>query len=132
MQYMVTKRFKKKGLCGELNLPVGTKCFVKEGYICCEKGLICSVKSQNAYEFFTQNNDEHAALRRKLINDIFHALKRSKQNIDSYDTKWNKIWNDRVCLKYKREEYDDYWIWNHEFYHAEISDLMHMKELVHI
>ena len=32
-QYVVTKRIKKKTLCGDLNLPFGTSCFAKDGVI---------------------------------------------------------------------------------------------------
>ena len=79
---------------------------------------------------FTQNDDGFAELRRKLIDSIFDALNRSKQSIESYNTKWDKVWNDSTCLKYKREEYDDHWLWNYDFYNAEIDVLQHIAKLV--
>lgn len=129
-QYVVTKRIKKKTLCGDLNLPFGTSCFAKDGVIYCDKGMICDVTSQDAYDFFTQNDDGFAELRRKLIDSIFDALNRSKQSIESYNEKWDKVWNDSTCLKYKREEYDDHWLWNYDFYNAEIDVLQHIVKLV--
>lgn len=129
-QYVVTKRFKKKALCGDLNLPFGTKCFAKDGAIYCEKGIICGVTSQDAYDFFSQNDDGCAELRRQLIGSIFNALNRSKQSIESYNERWDKVWNDATCLKYKREEYDDHWLWNYDFYNAEIDMLRHIAKLI--
>ena len=128
-QYIVTKRFKQKAICGDLNLPFGTKCFSKDNGLYCDKGLICSITSQNAYDFFTYNNDGSAQLRRTLIDTILHNLDRSTQTPESYDNKWDKVWNDSLCNKYKREDYDDYWLWNHDFYHASIQDLEYIKTL---
>ena len=129
-RYIVTKRFKGKAICGDLNLPFGTKCFTSGEAICCDKGVICGVKSQNAYDYFTWNGDGYGENRRKLIDSIFYALDRSKQSKESYDAKWDKVWNDKTCLKYKRDDYDDYWLWNHDFYHAEIEVLQYIAKLV--
>lgn len=129
-EYIVTKRFKQKAVCGDLNLPFGTVCFAKNGVIYCDQGAICAVTSQNAQDYFTQNDDGCAVQRRKLIDSIFTALNRSKQDLASYNQKWDKVWNDETCLKYKREEYEDHFLWNTEFYHAEISVLTYIAKLV--
>lgn len=128
--YIVTKRFKKKSICGTLNLPFGTRCFTENHMICCDFGKICSVTSQNAFDYFTQNDDGCAELRRKLIDGIFDALNSQKQNAESYSEKWNRIWNDLNCRKYKRNEYEDHWLWNYDFYNAEIDDLKYIAGLV--
>lgn len=128
--YIVTKRFKNRGICGDLNLPFGTECFVKNHMIYCNDGKICSTTSQNALDHFTQNYDGFAFLRRKLINSILDALNRSKQSSESCDTRWNKVWNDSICLKYKRAEHSDQWLWNYDFYNAEIDDLKHIAKLI--
>lgn len=129
-QYVVTKRIKKKVICGDINLPFGTKCFGKDGAIYCDSGVICSVTSQDAFDFFTQDDDGYATLRRKLIESIFDSLNRSKQSVESYNEKWDKVWNDSICLKYKREDYDDHWLWNYDFYNADIDVLQHIAKLV--
>ena len=69
-------------------------------------------------------------MRRQLIDGIFNALNRSKQSIESYNERWDKVWNDVTCLKYKREEYDDHWLWNYDFYNAEIDMLRYIAKLV--
>lgn len=129
-QYLVTKRFKARAICGNLNLPFGTKCFAVAGYICCDSGVICREDSQNGYEFFTQNDDGCGEQRRKLIDKILRLLGCSRQSKDSYDAKWDKVWGDPVCQKYKRTDYDDFWIWGYGFYHAEIPDLIYIEKLV--
>lgn len=128
--YIVTKRFKAKAICGDLNLPWGTKCYTANGAICCDKGVICAVISQNAFDYFTQNDDGCGELRRKLIDSIFSALNRSNQSTTSYNARWDKVWNDLTCLKYKRNEYDDHWLWNYDFYNAGINDLRYIAKLV--
>lgn len=129
-QYIVTKRIKKKTICGEINLPFGTVCFAKGGAICCDQGMICSVTSQDAYDYFTQNDDGKAEKRRKLIEAIFKSLDPSKQDEESYNSKWDKIWKDEICLKHKREDYEDHWLWSYDFYNAEIDALEHIAQLV--
>lgn len=129
-QYIVTKRFKGRGICGELNLPIGTECFAVHDYICCAKGAVCRVDSQNGYDFFTRDDDGCGRERRSLIDSIILSLSRHKQSEESYDAKWGKVWKDSVCQKYKRTDYDDFWIWNYDFYHADISDLKYIEKLV--
>ncbi len=129
-QYIVTKRIKKKTICGEVNLPFGTPCFAKDGVIYCDKGMLCGVTSQDAYDYFTRNDDGQAQQRRRLIDSILDAMRRDKQSVEAYNAKWGKVWSDPVCLKYKREEYEDHWLWNYDFYNAEIADLQHIAKLV--
>lgn len=129
-EYLVTKRFKKKTICGDVNLPYGTVCTAMNGAISCDKGVMCSVASQDAFDYLTQNDDGFAVLRRKFIDSIFDALNRQKQDLNSYNEKWGKVWNDRICLKYKQEEHEDHWLWNYDFYNAEIVDLQYIAKLV--
>lgn len=86
--------------------------------------------SQSAHDYFTQNDDGCAVQRRKLIDSIFTALNRSKQDLASYDQKWDKVWNDETCLKYKRADYDEYWLWSHDFFNASIETLQYIAHLV--
>lgn len=129
-EYLVTKRFKAKAICGDVNLPYGTICTAINGMISCDKGALCGIDSQNAFDYFSQNDDGFAMLRRKLIGAIFDALSRQKQDLDSYNARWDKVWNDRICQKYKREDHDDHWLWNYDFYNAEIVDLQYIAKLV--
>ena len=129
-QYVVTKRFKGRAICGDLNLPFGTECFAKNEILYCDKGAICSVKSQNSYVYFTWNGDGCGEKRRKLIDSVVRNLDRGKQSKESYDEKWEMVWKDDTCLKYKRTDCNDRWLWSYAFYHAEISDLLYIERLI--
>lgn len=128
--YIVTRRFKGRAICGDINLPYGTECSVEDGMIICPLGVICAVRSQNALDFFTQNDDGNAIKRREIINTIFNSLERNKQSEESYNRKWDKVWNDALCQKYKRPEHEFHWLWNYDFYNASIEDLQYIAKLV--
>jgi hypothetical protein len=129
--YIVTNRFKGVSICGDLNLPYGTECTVNDGFIICDRGVVCAVTSQNAYDYFSQNDDGNAKERGKLVHSIRKTLERyTKFNPKKKQEVWDKIWNDKICLKYKREDYEDHWLWNYDFYNAELYDLRYIAKLV--
>ncbi len=49
--------------------------------------------------------------------------------IEEYNTKWQKIWEDKSLHKYKRHEHADMWLWNRDFYNAPIEDLEYIARL---
>lgn len=130
-KYIVTKRFKDRAICGDVNLPYGTECYVIDfndnKAICCDEGVICLVTSQNAFDYFSQNDDNHGAARGKLVRNIINKLAVPMQNKNDI---WDKVWNDALCQKYKRSDYGDHWLWNYDFYHAALHDLQHIARLV--
>lgn len=98
--------------------------------ICCGEGVVCDIRSQNAHDFFSWDGDGRGKERGKLVNSIIRGLCHQKRNKEKCDAKWEAVWSDPICMRYKRKEHDDYWLWNHEFYRAEIGDLLHICELV--
>ena len=40
------------------------------------------------------------------------------------------VWEDPTCQPYKRIEYADFWLWNHDFFNADIDTLRHIAKLV--
>lgn len=127
MKYIVHKRFKGKAICGDVNLPAMTECECDGKIIRHNGNDICFVKSENAYQFFAINDDGMGMERGKLTQDIQRTL--AKRDND-YQKRWDKVWNDMVCQPYKREDYDDYWLWNHAFFNADIDVLRHIANLV--
>ena len=92
---------------------------------------MCYVASQSAFDFFAQNDDGHGIDRGKLTKNIIQTLIRLKQNdTEKANAVWDKIWNDPICLKYKRPEYADHWLWNYDFYNANLHDLQYIAKLV--
>ena len=127
MDYIVYKRFKQKALCGDVDLPELTQCKLIGNFISYKNKALCINTSQNAHMYFVRNDDNQGLLRGKLTTEIQKVL--SKKD-DDYQLRWYKVWQDKVCQKYKRTEQADHWLWNHDFYNANIFDLRYIAKLV--
>lgn len=127
MKYLVTRRFKTKAICGEVNLAYGTECFSQGNVIYRQdKQPLCLITSENAHMYFTVNDDGLAKERRQFIEDIAKLLSDEKR----MEKRWDVVWNDLTCRKYKRKELADFWLWNHDFYGASLDDLQYIKKLL--
>lgn len=129
MKYVVHRRFKDNAICGSINLPAMTECECEDGLITYNNTAICYATSENAHQFFAVNDDGLGMERGKLTQAIQKML--SKRDND-YQKRWDKVWDDEVCRKYKRKEYKDYWLWNHDFYNADIKTLQYIAKLVSV
>ena len=127
IKYIVHKRFKHKAICGEVNLSAGTECECIEGLIEYNGKPLCYATSSSAHEFFARNDDGAGMLRGRLIRTIRATLERRDA---SYQSRWDKVWDDPVCQPYKRRERADFWLWNHDFYNADILTLRHIATLI--
>lgn len=127
MEYITIKRTRIQSISGPVNLPYGTKAQCEDGMICYEGNPICLPTSQNAYEYFARNDDGMGLERGKLTRGIIKTL--AKRDKD-HQARWDRVWEDPLCQKYKRKEHADYWLWSHDFYNAGIEDLRHIAALV--
>lgn len=144
MDYIVCRRIHKPVICGDINLKHGTICEQNGDYITDSNTRpICSTNSQDAYDYFARNDDEQGTKRFFLTHDI---LKKTENKDDSwirlhtkqqyfdwkrtYDKIWSKIWLDKKLAKFKRPEYQNFWIWNYDFYNASIEDLEYIEKLI--
>ena len=123
MEYIAYKRFHKKAICGPVNIPALSKCEQIGVFICYKKQPICIATSENAHTFFMRNDDGNGMQRGALITKIQTALKNNQQ-------KWDKVWADATCQKFRRTEHQDHWLWSHSFYIADIADLEYIATLV--
>lgn len=131
MNYIVHKRFKTKAICGDVNIPATTTCLSIDGVIFYKDKPICVVTSENAHNYFARNNDGNGIKRGNLTQKIIKTLTKDEYNQDSvYQERWDRIWNDPLCAKYKRKEHKDHWLWNHSFYNAPIEDLEYIYNLI--
>lgn len=127
MLYVTVKRAKFKGISGPVNLPYGTEVECENGTIQKDGKPICRATSHNAHEFFSPDDDKNGLERGKLVQ----AIKKTLENRDAeYQARWDKVWGDGLCQKYKRVEHEDFWLWNHEFFCAPMCDLWHIARLV--
>lgn len=127
MQYIVHRRFKDRAICGQVNFPALTECEESGGLITYEGNPVCSNTSENAHQYFARNDDGNGMLRGQLTQAIQKYLAKKD---GAHQARWDKVWEDERCLPYKRKEYEDHWLWNHEFFNAEIDDLKYIAELI--
>lgn len=127
MEYITIKRARLVGISGPVNLPYGTAVQCEDGFLYHDGAWICGDHSQNAYDYFARNDDGNGIERGELTKAIRKALE--KRDAD-YQTRWDKVWADSLCQKYKRPEHADFWLWNFEYYNAPIPDLRYIAKLV--
>ena len=119
MGYVVHRRFKRKGIGGEFNLPHGTECEEVEGVICYQGRPVCLNTSQVAKEHFAVNDDGCGLRRGELTHSIAFGvpLTELQKNIARYTPSINRYIQDdsRVIL------------FNDSFFHASILELLSVK-----
>lgn len=129
MEYIIYSRFREKGVKGCcLNLPYGTICNSKENIIFYNNQPICFITSQIAYDYFSRNDDGQGLKRGKLVNKIMSTLSNKKDG--KYQNRWDKLWEDEYCHKFRRKEHGDHWLWSFDFYNAEIEDLQYILDKI--
>lgn len=126
-RYITRKRARFKGICGQVNIPYGTPLEARDGFLFLEDKQLCAVTSQNAYDYFSQDDDGRGLERGGLVDAIKARLEKRDAG---HQTRWNKVWESRLCLKYKRPEHEDYFLWNYDFYNAPVEDLESIAALV--
>lgn len=131
MKYIAHKRFKKEAICGPVNIPAMTELECEDGIIIYKNGIVCYEDCETSHQFFARNDDGNGMERGRLTQSIMSTLaKRDSVNDKAYQARWDKVWDDQVCQAYKRPDSDDYWLWNHDFFNADIDVLRHIAELV--
>ena len=128
MKYITHRRFKNRAICGDIvNIPANTPCYCIGNIITYNNKQICLNTSENGHQYFTNNEDDQGLIRGKLTQAIQKCLAKRDEN---YQARWDKIWEDVDCQKYKRADHSDFWLWNHEFFQAPIEDLRHIANLI--
>lgn len=125
--YLCRKRARFDGISGQVNIPYGTALICQDGFLMHQNKPLCGITSQNAYDFFSQNDDGMGRERGDLVGRILSKLQKRDSG---YQTRWNKVWEDARCQKYKRPEHEDHWIWNFDFYNGPVEDLRHIAGLI--
>lgn len=119
MKYVVHRRFKRKGIDGEFNLPRGTKCEEVDGVICYQGRPVCLNTSQVAKEFFACNNDGCGLQRGNLTYSIAFAKPLTTlQQIIARGTP--------SITRYIRDDCQTI-LFTDSFFHAPILDLLGIK-----
>ena len=127
MKYITHRKFKEKSMVGEVNIPAGTECESYRNVIFCGDNPVCLITSENAHQYFARDDDGEGILRGRLTQAIMKEL---ETHDDLHQSRWDKIWDDEVCQAYKRSDHQDHWLWNHDFFNAEIGVLQHIASLI--
>lgn len=125
--YLCRKRARFDGISGQVNIPYGTALICQDGFLMHQNKPLCGITSQNAYDFFSQNDDGMGRERGDLVGRILSKLQKRDAG---YQARWNKVWEDARCQKYKRPEHEDHWIWNFDFYNGPVEDLRYIAGLI--
>ena len=106
MQYITIKRFKRRGIGGQFNIPYGTPLELHDDGKLYYKDLpVCVAKSAASHEHFARDNDGDGRERGKLSHAIIHALEPNKfDSPQERDEFWKLIWNDPLANNYRRKE----------------------------
>ena len=127
--YIVRRRARFLAICGPVNLPYGTEVSSDGAFLTVNGEKLCSITSQNAYDFFSRNDDGHGLERGKLVKDIRRTLERLDAK---HQARWDKLWADAGANRLRRADHDDFWVWNHNFYNADVNELRRIRRLLEV
>ncbi len=127
-RYIARKRARFKGCNGrQVNIPYGSALEERDGFLLWNGEPVCVDTSQNAYDYFSRDDDGQGQERGALVGAILSRLEKRDKD---HQARWNKVWPDAVCQKYRRPEHEDFWLWSYDFYNAPVDDLRHIAALV--
>ena len=128
-RYIARRRARFDGISGQVNIPYGAVLEVRGGLLCWKGEQLCAPTSQNAYDYFSQDDDGQGRERGALVSAILARL-RPKNKRDNCQARWDKVWEDSLCQRYRRPEHEDHWIWSYEFFNAPVCDLQQIAALI--
>lgn len=127
MKYITYLRFQGNSISGNINLPALTEIVEQNGTLYFQDKPICLATSENAHKHFARDDDNMGMERGSLIKQIIKLLSKQDKN---YQNRWDKIWKDTLCQKFKHSFHTNNWLWNHSFYNADIKDLKYIYILI--
>lgn len=125
--YVSRRRARFQGINGVVNIPYGTELEAAGEFILYNGALLCAVSSQNAIDYFSQNDDGCGLQRGELVQKITSTLEKNDAN---HQKRWDRVWASELCKKYKRADFSEYWLWDQSFYEAPICDLVMIQNIV--
>lgn len=131
-RYIARRRARFQSNSGQVNLPYGTKVECRDGFLFWNGLKLCAATSQNAKEFFVQDDDWLGQERAMLINAILARLGPHERRKGKAAGRWERVWADPLCQRYKRPEHENHWLWNEDFYNAPVDNLRHIAQLVDV
>ena len=133
MTYIATKRFKRKGIDGDFNIPYGTAIESENGYLWHKGKRICSEKSAVMREYFARDDDGLGQKRSRITHSIIDAmLMQDGETKEDWQKRWDVLWEAPVCNKYRKDNSETTFLWGIEFYNALLLNLYHIAVLADV
>lgn len=126
-KYITKKRMKETGIAGRVNIPYGTEVEEADGLIIYNGAAVCAITSRKAHLYFARNDDGQGQERGALTLAI---TKRLEKRDKDHQRRWDLVWEDPVCQKYRHPEHEDHFLWGHAFFEAPVDDLRHIAALI--
>lgn len=126
-RYIVKQRARIDTITGPVNLPYGTEVEAVEDYLIYQGRQLCAVTSRKAHLYFTRDDDGQGRERGALTLAITKRLEKRDKN---HQARWDRVWENPVCQKYRHPEHEDHFLWGHAFYEAPVEDLRHIAALI--
>ena len=127
--YIVRRRARFLSIRGPVNLPYGTEVSSDGAFLTVNGEKLCSITSQNAYDHFSRDDDGLGKERGKLVKDIRRTLERRDAK---HQARWDKLWADAGANRLRRADHKDFWVWNHNFYNADVNELRRIRLLLEV
>ena len=132
-RYIARRCARFQGLIGPVNLPYGTALECRKVYLgddlnsfeCFlfwKNKKLCAATCQRVKDYFVQDDDGLGKIRGDLVNLILARKGKAAG-------RWEKIWADPLCKRYKHPKHEEQWLWNEDFYNAPVDDLRHIARL---
>ena len=126
MKYITIKRYKRN----KLNIPYGTEVEEIDGTLYYNNQRICGDHSAVMREYFARNDDGLGLKRGKVAHAIIDAmLMREGESKEDWQKRWDILWNDPCCNKYRKDFSESTFLWGIEFFNATLIDLYHIAAL---
>ena len=130
-QYMVRKRLRALSRTGKnVNIPYGTMLKCVDGIIYWKDDILCNDDCQMQKEYLVQANSPDVSQRAYLINKIVKLLGPPTPDDVKSKKRWEMLWKDTWANKFRRKDFEDFWLWSNKFYDAEEADLRKLCELI--
>lgn len=141
MKYITAKRFKRKGMSGDFNIPYGTILEKRnDGILYFENKPVAVARSAASHIHFVNDEDNNGLKRyywtsgiiKKLDGNVRSTIADARDEEKEHSRLWEIIVNDKIAQKYRRVDHVDYWLWDDTFYNAPLEDLKHIGSIIDI
>lgn len=129
--YMVRRRMRATARTGEqVNIAYGTFLNCSHGIIYYKDKPLCNDDCQLQKDYLVEATHPGVRDRAKMINDILKLLTYASPDDTKTQRRWDKLWKDEYANQFRRQDFEDYWLWSNKFYDAGFADLSYIYNII--